>query len=104
MRVDYRLAGDGNLESVISEWVCVEHEGYAKRKALNWWQARSLANFPETAEEAVSLGRFIAVPKTITVQREGRFWRVLSAEIEEIPDVELMLEIAEDSWEEEMPF
>lgn len=103
MRVDYRLVSDGNIENVISEWVCVEHEGYAKRKALNWWQSRCMADFPQSAEEAVSLGRCIAVPKTITVQREGRFWRVLSAEIEEIPDVELMLEVV-DEWEEEMPF
>lgn len=103
MRVDYRLVSDGNMENVISEWVCVEHEGYAKRKALNWWQSRSMADFPQSAEEAVSLGRFIAVPKTITVQREGRYWRVLSAEIEEIPDIELMMEVV-DEWEEEMPF
>jgi len=28
---------------------------------------------------------WIAIPKTITARREGAFWRILSAEIEELP-------------------
>jgi hypothetical protein len=42
----------------------------------------------------------IAVPRSITAVREGRFWRITGAEIEEIPDSSLLV-VTE---EEEMPF
>lgn len=100
LRVDYRLSSVGNLTSVISEWICLEHEGYARRKAVNWWKARSMADVPFTVDEALLLTKSIAVPKTITAQREGKFWRVVSAEIDEIPDMEIVLQIVDD----EVPF
>ena len=37
MRVDYRVG----FNEWRSEWVCVEHEGFALRKAQTWWRARS---------------------------------------------------------------
>lgn len=100
LRVDYRIAGQGNLSNIISEWVCLEHEGYARRKAVNWWKERSMADVPFTVAEALALSKTIAVPRSITVQQEGRYWRVMSAEIEEIPDMEIVLEVVND----EVPF
>jgi DNA repair protein RadD len=100
MRVDYRIAGDGNIENVISEWVCFEHEGFARRKAIAWWAARCAADVPETVDDALRFASVIAVPKSITAVREGRFWRIVSADIEEIPDLSLL----EEFEEEEMPF
>jgi DNA repair protein RadD len=37
LRVDYRLG----LDHWQSEWICVEHDGYARQKAVAWWQRRS---------------------------------------------------------------
>ena len=99
MRVDYRLLRDGNLENVISEWVCLEHEGFARKKAISWWQSRSLAPVPDTVDEALDVSNSIAVPRSITAIREGRFWRIVKAEIEELPtDWDRVYE------EEELPF
>lgn len=53
MRVDYVL---GLTESV-SEWVCVEHTGFARRKAEQWWAKRSHMPLPDTAAEAVALAK-----------------------------------------------
>jgi hypothetical protein len=52
-----------------------------------WWKERCSLPCPDTIDEAVDLGYrgWIAIPKTITARREGAFWRILSAEIEELP-------------------
>jgi DNA repair protein RadD len=49
MRVDYRLG----LDHWVSEWICFEHTGWARRKAVQWWKERSPDPVPESAEEAV---------------------------------------------------
>lgn len=36
-----------------SEWICLEHEGYAGKKARDWWRERALEEPPETIEEAM---------------------------------------------------
>ena len=50
-RVDYRLG----LNHWQSEFVCLEHEGYARQKAVAWWRQRSPDPVPETAERAVEI-------------------------------------------------
>ena len=92
MRVTYTCqaeAKEGNLnEEIISEWVCIEHEGYANKKARRWWEDRSIAEFPESVEAAVELAQLgaLAPPRSIMAARQGRWWRVLEADLEEIPD------------------
>lgn len=103
MRVDYRLLGDGgNLDNVISEWICLEHVGFARRKAEAWWKLRCELEVPASVDDALRVTKAIAVPRSIVAVREGKFWRVVEAEIEEIPDASL---IEFDVFqEEEMPF
>jgi len=90
--VDYdcrREGTDGNLTTeVISEWVCLEHEGFARKKAERWWRARSVLEPPDAIPGAVDLCRrgAVAAPRSITAVRQGRFWRVLSADIDERPE------------------
>lgn len=50
-RIDYRLG----LDYWVSEWVCLEHSGWARRKAESWWSERSDDPAPQTAKEAVDL-------------------------------------------------
>lgn len=50
-RIDYRLG----LDYWVSEWVCLEHTGWARRKAESWWSERSDDPAPKTAKEAVDL-------------------------------------------------
>jgi DNA repair protein RadD len=63
MRVEYRLG----LDYWVSEWICVEHTGYARRKAVAWWNERSLDPVPDTAERAVELAEAGALAQTETV-------------------------------------
>lgn len=66
MRVEYRLG----LSYTVSEWVCFEHTGYARRKAQQWWKQRSPDPVPGTAEEAVEIAEAggLAVPEVVTVR------------------------------------
>jgi DNA repair protein RadD len=88
MRVDYM--GEVNALDmgavpckVASEWVCVEHDGFAFTKAVGWWKANvSGAPLPDTAAEAVDLMdagymRPVVAIKTIP---DGDYTRVLSIE------------------------
>jgi DNA repair protein RadD len=102
LRVDYRLARDGNLENIISEWICLEHVGFARRKAETWWKIRCELEVPANVDDALRVTKAIAVPRSIVAVREGKFWRVVEAEIEEVPDASLIeFEVFQ---EKEMPF
>jgi len=65
MRVDYRIG----FNHYVSEWVCFEHDGYARQKAVQWWRARSNEPVPDTAEQAVELAEMgaLAATRAITV-------------------------------------
>jgi len=66
MRVDYKIG----LSAYRSEWVCIEHTGYARAKAEAWWRARSREPFPESAERAVAIcgAGGVAETRSITVR------------------------------------
>lgn len=50
LRVDYFFG----LSRVASEWVCLEHTGYARRKAEAWWRERTRHDdAPRTVDEAL---------------------------------------------------
>jgi DNA repair protein RadD len=86
MRVDYRVG----WHEYKSEWVCFEHEGYARWRAVQWWQARSHDPVPETAQRAVDLANAgaLAIPKAITVRTVTgeRFERIVDYELGEKPE------------------
>lgn len=76
----------GNLsESKISEWVCFEHSGFARGKALKWWSERSRHDPPSTSQEAADfLNMHVArMPSKITTQQDGKYQRVTSYEFKD---------------------
>lgn len=88
MRVDYQVG----FNQYISEWVCVEHAGYARQKAVTWWRTRSDAPVPDSAAEAVqraSAGE-LAPTLAITVERRAgdKFDRVIAYRLGEKPVTE----------------
>jgi len=87
MKVTYKQPGLN--ADLISEWVCVEHEGFALRKAMMWWRSRSNVVMPRKAEEAVEIAQEggLAKAKRIKVQYVpgDKFPRIVSVELEEIP-------------------
>ena len=66
MRVDYKI----DWHRWKSEWVCLEHDGFARQKAVAWWRQRSRMPVPKTAAEAVEIAKAggLADTKSITVR------------------------------------
>jgi DNA repair protein RadD len=114
LRIDYDCQQDGMMKQTISEWVCIQHSGYARTKAGLWWQARSLLDCPDDITEAIDLIRRGALrnPATITTERDGKYFRIKSVEFsEEKPTawreadepVEVLSE-GGDGFDDEAPF
>jgi len=85
MRVEYRVG----FNSWVREWVCFEHDGYARRKAEQWWRQRSSDAVPESVEEAVEWAEAGALAPTqrITIERKpGDEWeRIVDCELGDKP-------------------
>jgi len=81
MRVDYRVG----WHEYKSEWICFEHEGYARQKAVAWWRRHSPDPVPDTAERAVEIAQAggVAATRGITVRT------VAGDDFERITDYEL---------------
>lgn len=68
-----------------SEWVCLEHGGTARAKALAWWVQRAGAgNVPRTVEEALPLAWKLPVPTAITVDETDKYPSVIGHEFAEV--------------------
>ncbi len=83
------------MKTMISEYVCLEHSGYARTKAGLWWQARSECMEPDRVDDAVKLLRMgvARVPVKITTVKDGKWYRIQSAEFDcerptELPEQE----------------
>jgi DNA repair protein RadD len=85
MRVDYRIG----FNHYVSEWVCFEHAGYARQRAVAWWRQRSHEPVPDTIEQAVELADMGALAPTlaITVLRKPgeRYDRIVGYKLGEKP-------------------
>lgn len=68
MRVDYTCG-----MAVFSEWICVEHTGYARQKAARWWFDRAKENAPSSVDDALQVSDRLPVPSAIEVDETGRF-------------------------------
>lgn len=86
MRVDYRVGWHQHK----SEWVCFEHPGFARGKAVAWWRQRSAEAVPETAQEAVDVANNggLAPAKSITVRSVAgeKYDRIIDYELGDIPE------------------
>jgi DNA repair protein RadD len=63
LRVDYRIG----FHTFQSEWVSIEHAGWARAKAASWWYRRSNAPVPATAAEAAELAEAGALCETLSI-------------------------------------
>jgi DNA repair protein RadD len=63
-----------------SEWVCLEHEGYARQKAASWWARRAPGlPLPRRVEEALACADRLRCPAEIAVRPSGRFTEIVGA-------------------------
>jgi DNA repair protein RadD len=106
LRIDYEcrlVDSDGGLMTTkISEWVCIEHEGYARLKAVGWWQCRSAAEVPDTVDDALSLLNRGAcrMAAQITTTKDGKYTRIQSCEFADERPEEWADETEEESFGE----
>jgi DNA repair protein RadD len=60
-----------------SEWVCIEHQGYARQKAADWWCKRAPGcPVPLTVAEAIAEAKRLVRPSEISVRPSGRYVEV----------------------------
>lgn len=103
----------------VSEWLCVEHEGYPRRKAMKWWGARqkvgSKIPCPECAFEAVDIlqaDRMRHAGRVLVAQGIGRgnYDRVIDHELYMYDGKTLLSDIQRDvnapstTTDDEVPF
>lgn len=85
MKVDYQVG----FNEYQSEWVCPEHDGWARKKFEKWWAERSNDPVPDSADLAARIGKAggIADAKSIIVRKVGgeRFGRIVKHTLAEKP-------------------
>jgi DNA repair protein RadD len=60
------------------EWVCVEHDGYARDKAVKWWRSRGgQGQVPSTVNEALDRVAGLKQPAEILVRPRGEFFDIV---------------------------
>jgi len=93
------------LTCVAQEWVCVEHSGFARNKALTWWTARTDAPMPESAADAARMGSlgYLAEPSTISVAKVpgDKYPRITRYLLGAKPDPDA-IEVVIDEWGDEV--
>ncbi len=63
-----------------SEWVCLEHTGYPREKAVGWWRRRAEElPVPATVEEALRQTARLRVPSAIQVRPAGHYTEIIAA-------------------------
>lgn len=86
MRVDYKVG----WHDYKSEWICFEHDGYARQKAVAWWKRRSIEPVPDTAEEAVRIARMGGVAETLAIVVRSvageKYDRIVGYELGAVPE------------------
>jgi DNA repair protein RadD len=77
LRVDYHCGLERHRE-----WVCLEHDGYAGRKALDWWRRRAEGTPPPTTvAEALKRTGELRQPRQIAVRPSGAYLEVVHARL-----------------------
>jgi DNA repair protein RadD len=74
MRVEYRCGLD-----VHREWVCFDHKGYPKDKALKWWRRRMTGPgiLPNATVDAIAKAENLMKPVEIKVRKNGKYTEIV---------------------------
>lgn len=63
------------------EWVCIEHNGFARAKAMQWWMARDPQGMtPRTVDASLDATERLCTPSFIHVREAGRYPEIVSYE------------------------
>ena len=76
LKVEYFAPGAAAFvrTPIATEYICIEHEGYAYNKAVNWWARRSNDPMPLTVDQAVGIANHggLAYCEQITVRNDPK--------------------------------
>ena len=106
LRVDYHE----NIYTRYSEWVCLEHHGFAGRKARQWWLRHGGDLSVSSVSQALQQAESLKIPTQIKVEEDGKYWRILDFRFDnrELPSVEVEEDQVVEEYapieEEEAPF
>jgi DNA repair protein RadD len=81
LRVDYKY----HFQRVASEWVCIEHDGFAREKAVTWWADHLGGECPSTIDEALERTSSLEKPVAIALEPDGKFERVVNRRFHDHP-------------------
>jgi DNA repair protein RadD len=62
----------------VSEYVCLEHQGFARTKAVQWWITRADGTCPATIDQAMIETDKLAVPASIVVSFATKYPEIKS--------------------------
>lgn len=58
----------------MSEWVCLQHSGYPRQKAEQWWMRRAPhLPIPDTVDAALRVVTMLPAPSEIAVVQVGQY-------------------------------
>lgn len=63
-----------------NEWICLEHDGFPKHKAHQWWKERHHNEPPQTTAEALQYVRELRKPSRVSVWVNRQYPEVMGAE------------------------
>lgn len=87
------------------EWICLQHDGYAKQKAHAWWRKRAPGvAVPATVTEALRIVSQLAVPEEIAVRRNGKYTEVVDARGLSVRESGAGVHVDASALEEDVPF
>ncbi len=75
MRVTY-----SNGFFAYSEWICFEHTGFPREKAIKWWARRAQGiAMPATVEQAMQHTASLLQPGAIQIRQSGQYTEIIAA-------------------------
>lgn len=117
MKVTYRCGKNRTY----TEYICIEHQGYAERKAMNWWREHSGGWIPNTTAQGLAETQSIMAATHIKVRIDGGYPEIIehcfdgtnfgatppsSAKVEQVhatPDIPFDAKKFDD-YEDDIPF
>ncbi len=110
MRVEYKTG----FHAWEKEWVCFDHDGYARAKAEAWWKRRSDLPVPDSVEDAVKLARLEQLAETfeITVEKTAgkKYTEIVDYKLGPKPECDEHIVVVGDDYDymnprdEDIPF
>lgn len=98
------------MSGVYKEWICFEHKGYARDKAIHWHKKMGMEgmNPPNTIDDAIGYG--YKAPSKVMIRKEGKYYRVKDISFDKSDEPEAIIEppkpkdIWNDWMDDEIPF